>query len=121
MRFSLVPLADKLAAKLEHQTKELEKQHSQFHRHFQHMDSRAVKQKELVTKLEDHCERMVRRNVKLEIPAITVGQQTKESEERHEEMEQTEAVVVDTEAVVVDNEESGESSPNQSNTGFPMA
>ncbi|XP_040504630.1 uncharacterized protein LOC121106920 isoform X2 [Gallus gallus] len=56
-----------------------------------------------------------------EAAAVKVGQQAKESEkqkselkERHEEMEQTEAVVVAT-------KESGESSPNQSNTGFPMA
>ncbi|XP_046757399.1 MHC B-G antigen isoform X9 [Gallus gallus] len=56
---------ERLAAKLEHQTKELEKQHSQFQRHFQNMYLSAGKQKKMVTKLEEHCEWMVRRNVKL--------------------------------------------------------
>nr|AWN09295.1 BG protein precursor [Gallus gallus] len=105
----------RLADKLEQRTKELDKQHSQFQRHFQNMDFSAGKQKELVTKLEEHCEQMERRNVKLEAPAVKVGQQAKESEkqksepkERHEEMaEQSEAV--------------GESlSPNQSNMGQSM-
>nr|AAO85493.1 Ig V-region-like antigen precursor [Gallus gallus] len=102
-----------IAAKLAQQTKELEKQHSQFHRHFQRMDLSAVNQKKLVTKLEEHFEWMERRNVKLEIPAVILGQQAKESEkqkselkERHEEMaEQTEAVVVDTEEAEKPSEE----------------
>nr|AWN09288.1 BG protein precursor [Gallus gallus]AWN09292.1 BG protein precursor [Gallus gallus] len=100
---------ERLAAKLEQRTKELDKQHSQFHRHFQNMYLSAGKQKKMVTKLEEHCEwmvrrnvnleaaavKVVRRNVKLEAAAVKVGHKAKESEkqkselkERHEEMGQ---------------------------------
>ena len=86
MRFLLVPHAVNLAAKMEQQTEELEKQHSQFKRHFQNMDLSAGKQKKMVTKLEDHCERMVRRNVKLEARAVTVGHNAKESKKQKSEL-----------------------------------